>query len=78
MSSSIENLRYALEWLLAGSVPNLKLKDWLIIAVAHFKKEWSELYSHGDLMILTELICGHSVHKAGFTDTWVTDYNQFE
>ena len=74
MRTSVENLCYRLEVLLASGVPDLQFYP----GVVDFKKECSELYSHRDLVVFHELICGHPVHEAGFSNTAVTDNNQLE
>jgi hypothetical protein len=52
MRSPIEYFRYALETLLARSVPNLQLEDLLL----ELDKECSELDAYGDLVIGHKLV----------------------
>jgi len=70
----VENFSDRLERLLAGSVPDLKLK----CDALHLDEQTSELDSNGDLVVLGELVVAHSVHEAGLADATVSNYNELE
>ena len=74
VSSSVEDSSDTLERLLACSVPDLKLNNFVLDGTS----ERTELDSNGDLMFSLELVVLHSAHQATFANTCVTNYNQFE
>ena len=72
--SSVENTSHTLERLLASSVPDLKLNNFILDRASKRTK----LYSDGDLMLSLELVVLDSAHQTTLTDTSISNDNQFK
>jgi hypothetical protein len=60
VGTSVEDFCDALEVLLACCVPNLQLN----LGIFYFQQQRSKLNSHSYLVILHELVSGHTMHEA--------------
>ena len=74
LSSSVEYSSDWFEWFLSCRVPNLHFNNFSIYTNAI----WSKLYSNCNLMLLPKLIVHHSLHETWFSNTSVTNNNEFE
>ena len=72
--SSVEDFGDGFETLLSRCVPDLHLED----AFVDLEQDCAEFYSYCDFMVFLELISCHTMHKASFSDSRITDNNQFE
>ena len=72
--SSIENTSDTFERLLASSVPDLKLDNFILDRASKRTK----LYSDGDLMLSLELVVLDSAHQTTLTDTSISNDDQFK
>ena len=71
MGTPVKNLRYALELLLAGSVPNLELENLLL----QLDEECAELDANSHLVVGHKLIIGQPVQEARLPYRRVPDDN---
>ena len=74
MRATIEDLRYALEGLLTGSIPYLELEHLLL----KFNQECSELHTHRHLVISHELVVRQSVKETRFANRRVSNDNELK
>ena len=74
MCTSIEDFGDGLERLLSGRVPNLQLESDSL----HAHEQGTKLYTHGHLMVFSELVVTHAMHQTGLADARVTNDDQLE